>query len=260
MKPKPIAILSFILALTLPRPAAGEPALNVFAAASTSEIVAEAARGFTRRTGIAVRLNPASSGSLARQIAAGAPADLFLSASSEWSDWLLERGELRPGSVRELMRNRLVVVAGLEAAVPAIRFSPDYAFAASFRGKLSAGDPAHVPAGRYAAEALKTFGWDRALHDRLLPAQDARGALLMVELGQCDLGIVYATDAGLSRKIRIVATVPEAAHTPIVYTLGICRDTRSPAAAAAFWSHLQTPEVAALLGRHGFVPSAGGEE
>lgn len=249
-----------LLALALGRAIADEPALNVFVAASTSEIVAEAAREFSRQTGIAVRLNPASSGSLARQIVAGAPADLFLSASREWSDWLLEREGLRAGSVRELMHNRLVVIAGAATAVPAIRFSSDYAFAASFRGRLSVGDPAHVPAGRYAAEALKTFGWGQALADRLLPAQDVRGALLMVELGQCDLGIVYATDAVLSRKVRIVATVPETAHTPIVYTLGICRDTRSPDAAKAFWSHLQTPAVAALLGRHGFVPSAGGEE
>jgi len=233
---------------------AGERTLTLFAAASTSAVMTEAARGYARQSGITVKINPASSGALARQIAAGAPADLFLSASPKWSDWLLEQKGLRPESVRELMRNRLVIVAGREVAPPAIRFVPEFAFADAFKGRLSIGDPEHVPAGRYAAEALKAYGWDKALADRLLPAQDVRAAMLMVEFGQCDLGIVYATDAALCDTVRTVATFPETAHSPIVYTFGICQDTRSLDDAKAFWTYVQTPEVALMLRRYGFVP------
>ena len=249
----PLALLGLALA-TLCATAA-EPSLTLFAAASTSEVMTEAAQGFARQSGIMVKITPASSGALARQIAAGAPADLFLSASSTWSDWLLEQKGLRPESVRELMRNRLVIVAGREVAPPVIRFVPEFAFADAFRGRLSIGDPEHVPAGLYAAEALKAYGWDQALANRLLPAQDVRAAMLMVELGQCDLGIVYATDAALSKKVRTVAIFPETAHSPIVYTLGICQDTRAADDAKAFWTYVQTPEVALMLRRYGFVPT-----
>ncbi len=253
-------VLSLVLLSLAVGVSAGEGTLTLFAAASTNDVVTEAARDFSRQTGINVKINPASSGSLARQIVSGAPADLFVSASPKWSDWLLEQRGLVPDSVRELMRNRLVLIAGKEVTVPTISFSPDYAIADAFTGRLSIGDPAHVPAGKYAADALKFYGWDKALADRLLPAQDVRAAMLMVELGQCDLGIVYATDAALSRKVRTVATFPEAAHAPVIYTLGICRDTRSPAEAKAFWEYLQGKEVAVLLQRYGFTPNSAKEE
>lgn len=253
-------VLFLVLLGLAVRVSADHRTLTLFAAASTNDVVTEAARNFAQQTGISVKINPASSGSLARQIVSGAPADLFLSASPKWSDWLLEQKGVTPDSVRELMRNRLVLIAGKEVAVPAITFSPDYAFADAFTGRLSIGDPAHVPAGKYAADALKFYGWDKALADRLLPAQDVRAAMLMVELGQCDLGIVYATDAALSQKVRTVDTFPEASHAPVIYTLSICQDTRSPAEAKAFWEYLQGKEAAALLRRYGFTPSSAKEE
>jgi molybdate transport system substrate-binding protein len=260
MKARLVSILFALLALPLARLGADERALTFFVAASTNDLATEAASAYSRRTGITVKVVPASSGSLARQIAAGAPADLFLSASTKWSDWLREQNGVLPESIRELMRNQLVVIAGQEAAAPTIRFSADYAFADAFKGRLSIGDPAHVPAGRYAADALAFYGWDKALHDRLLPAQDVRAAMVMVELGQCDLGIVYATDAMLSRKVRTVAVFPEVSHAPVVYTINICRDSRSPADAKAFWEYLRGKEVEDMIRRYGFSTRADGKE
>jgi molybdate transport system substrate-binding protein len=235
---------------------AGEPrTITLFAAASTSEVVSDAVQGFEKKTGIKVKLNMASSGSLARQITSGSPADLFLSASVRWSNWLAEKKGVRTDSVRELMRNRLVLITPKDGGPITIRFARDFAFADAFKGRLSVGDPAHVPAGRYAMEALKSYGWDKAVAKRLLPAQHVRAAMLMVELGECDLGIVYATDAKASAKVRTIATFPEAAHSPIVYTLSICQDTRALPEAKQLWSYLQSDDTVAIMTRLGFTPS-----
>jgi molybdate transport system substrate-binding protein len=230
--------------------------LTIFAAASTREVVAEATKAFQKETGIAVKLNMASSGSLARQINSGAPADVFLSASPRWSTWLNEKKDLDTGTVRELMRNRLVIIAPKGDEPTAIRFERDFPIANAFKGRLSIGDPEHVPAGRYAMGALSFYGWDKPLAKRLLPGQDVRAAMLMVELGQCDLGIVYATDATASAKVRTIATFPETSHSPIVYTISICAGTESPAGAKQLWSYLLGEETAAIMTRYGFTPAA----
>jgi molybdate transport system substrate-binding protein len=256
-----VLILSLAILAGTVRTKADEPrALTLFAAASTSEVVSDAIQGFERKTGIRVKLNTASSGSLARQIASGSPADLFISASVHWSNWAAEKKGVRTDSVRELMRNRLVLITPKDGGPIKIRFARDFVFADAFKGRLSVGDPAHVPAGRYAMEALGAYGWDKAVAKRLLPAQHVRAAMLMVELGECDLGIVYATDAKASAKVRTVATFPEASHSPIVYTLSICQDTRSLSEAKRLWSYLQGEETAAIMTRLGFTPSVADNE
>ena len=163
----------------------------------------------------------ASSARLARQIEHGAPADLFVSASAEWMDHLADRGELEVSSPRMLVGNSLVVVASTDDAAPLALSSGSLLLDRLGSGRLAVGDPEHVPAGRYAREALEHLDLWVDVAPRLAPAADVRAALMLVERGEAPLGVVYATDAGASDRVAVVASVPAGAHAPIEYPLAI---------------------------------------
>ena len=186
----------------------GDPALCLFAAASLTSALTEV----LPRAGFPdLRLSFAGSSALARQIDAGAPADLFVSASPRWMDYLQERRRIDAETRFDLLANRLVVVtpagSGLE-----VQPRPGFDLAGVFRGRLAVGDPDHVPAGIYARQALQALGWWPALEHRLAPAPDVRAALLYVERGECEAGVVYATDAAISRRVRVAAELADSLH------------------------------------------------
>ncbi len=225
------------------------PPLTVFAAASMAPALTEIAADHKKTGGIEVRLVFASSGVLARQIASGAPADLFISANRRWMDWLVARG-LIDGAPVPLVGNRLVLVqpAGAHAAL-----ALDESLPARLGGaRLAIGDPAHVPAGIYAKEALASLGlWPR-LEGAAVFLPNVRSALLLVERGEVAAGIVYASDAALSSRIRIAAAFPPGSHAPIIYPAGVVAARRT-ADARQFALDLQRPEAQAVFRRHGFV-------
>jgi molybdate transport system substrate-binding protein len=163
-----------------------------------------------------LRFSFASSSSLARQVEAGAPADIFFSANQKWMDYLQEKGLIALETRANLLGNSLVIIAPRGEGFPA-RLEKSFDFAAAFEGRLALGDPDHVPAGQYARQALESLGWWQELKDRLAPAPDVRGALVYVERGECPAGIVYATDAAVSSKVETIAALPEWLHDPIVY-------------------------------------------
>lgn len=228
--------------------AAAAPPLTVFAAASLAPALTEIAAGENDNGGFQMRLVFASSGVLARQIANGAPADLFISANRRWMDWLVARG-LIDGAPVPLIGNRLVLVQpadaretlALDDTLP-VRLGD---------GRFAIGDPAHVPAGIYAKEALQSLGLWSDIEGAAVLLPNVRAALLLVESGEAAAGIVYSSDAALSTRIRIVATVPADRHTPIVYPAGIIAAGHT-AAAHRFAQHLQRPEAQAVFRRHGF--------
>jgi molybdate transport system substrate-binding protein len=161
----------------------------------------------------------ASSATLARQIEHGAPADLFVSASTEWMDHLEAYALVTPSSRQVLVGNSLVLVAHARDAAPL-----DLAAEASLSerlgsGRLAVGDPAHVPAGRYAREALDALGLWAHVAARLAPAGDVRAALALVERGEAPLGVVYATDAEASDGVTVVASFPAESHSPVWYPM-----------------------------------------
>ncbi len=145
----------------------------------------------------APRLQVASSSTLARQIVRGAPADCFISADRQWVTYLEERNCLEPGHRKVLVGNRLVLVAPLGSAV----IPQDLR---AFAGRLALGDPSHVPAGRYGKQALEALGVWSSIVGRVVPTADVRAALALVERGEVDLGLVYATDARASARVRVV--------------------------------------------------------
>jgi molybdate transport system substrate-binding protein len=217
----------------------------VFAAASTTDVIGEAARRYEAQSGVRVVCSFGGSSNLARQIMAGAPAEVYVSADQAWMDALEAEALIEAGSRVDLMVNALVLVAPAGSG-----FEVDFAGAPPDLRRIAVGDTAHVPAGRYAKEALDSLSWWSALEARLLPAQDVRAALRLVELGEADAGIIYASDARASDEVVIVASFPPESHVPIRYPVALCAGASD--AAREFVEFLGSPEMAEVFGQAGF--------
>ena len=226
-------------------------AVTVFAAASLTESVGELAAAYEQQTGITVRTSFASSGTLARQIDAGAPADLFISADPVWMDFLAQHDRLVAGTRHDLVTNRLVLIAPAGSAL-ALTLGPHAPVVAALQGqRLALADPVSVPAGRYAQAAFTAFGIWQELESHLLRGEDVRVALMWVARGEAPLGVVYATDARAEPRVRIVDTFPATSHPPIVYPMAVVIGA-SPAA-SGFAAFLDSPTARATFLRAGFA-------
>lgn len=250
MKPlRPLLLLALLL-VQAPGLRAQEP-VRVFAAASLTNVLKDIAAQWQARGHAPPSLAHAASSVLAKQIEAGAPADLYASADLKWMAYLAERGRLVAGSQVNLLGNELVLIAPQGQGFAA-ELKPGFDLAAAFEGKLCTGDTASVPAGIYARQGLEALGLWAALQGRIVGADDVRTALAFVERGECGAGIVYATDAAISRKVQVIARFPAQSHQPIVYPFALVLGARP--GSAAFLDYLKTsPEAAALFRQHGFV-------
>jgi len=222
----------------------------VFAAASTTEALNEAAEMFARTGEDRVRGVFAGSSILAKQIENGAPADLYLSAYPAWMDYLEASGHIVAATRRDLFANRLVVITREDSEPKTLDLKADL-IAALGEGRLAMGDPDHVPAGIYARQALEAMGWWPALEARLVRTADVRIALQHVARGEAPLGIVYASDATSIDGVRVAGEIAPRLHAPIRYTIALVagRDNES---ARRFIEFLVTPEMAELFRRRGF--------
>ncbi|MBN2711139.1 MAG: molybdate ABC transporter substrate-binding protein [Planctomycetes bacterium] len=224
--------------------------LTVFAAASMTNVIADLKDAYEKEHPCDIKLNLASSSKLARQIEAGAGADIFCSANVKWSDYLKEKGLIAESKSDIFAGNRLVVIAPKDGKLADFAVDADANFPAKFEGRLALGDPAHVPAGIYAKEALTHFKWFGALEKRLAPAANVREALMLVENGEVEAGIVYSTDAAQSAKVKVVGTFPEDSHSKISYTISVVKD--SDAEAGEFYKFMFTPKAKGILKKYGF--------
>ena len=244
--------LLLLVPLLLPLPARADP-LTVFAAASLTDAMRDVAGLWQRAGHEPLRISFGASSMLARQIEQGAPADLYASADEQWMDELARRGLIATDTRRDLLGNTLVLVMPADRVIKAT-IRPGFHLAALLGtdGRLAVGDPAHVPAGLYAAEALKGLGLWQSVADRLAPAQDVRSALLLVERGEAPAGIVYATDAAAAPGVAVAGTFPAESHAPIVYPFALTRrgDTGLGRALMTF---LQSPAARATFVRRGFA-------
>jgi molybdate transport system substrate-binding protein len=248
-----------IIALVLAGPAllpasAAEPEIVVFAAASTTNAIGDIAALYAEKGLGDVKTSFASSSTLAKQIEQGAPADVFLSANTEWADYLEKKNLLVKGTRSDLLRNRIVLVAPGDGALETIEIKQGFSLlpALGRDGRLSVGDPAHVPVGMYGKEALMKLGaWD-AIKDRIAPAKDVRAGLAMVERGEAPLGLVYESDAVASGKVRVVGIFPAGSHTDVVYPVAaVVGQKVGPA--EKFIAFLKTPEALAVFQKYGFA-------
>ncbi len=237
--------------VTLPVWAADPEVVYVFAAASTTNAVAEACQIFTAQSQVRAVPSFASSSTLAKQIAHGAPANVFISANVRWMDYLAERGLIQTSSRVNLFQNRLVLIAPARSNIQG-DVLPGFPLKKWLgEGRLAMGDPSHVPAGIYAKAALEKLGVWADCQAKTAPAATVRAALALVERGETPLGVVYATDAVVSKKVRVVGMFPEDSHPPIVYPAALIVGHDSPGA-RSFMEFLQGPEARAVFSKYGF--------
>lgn len=237
-----------ILALCLLAVPAQAAELQVFAAASLTDALKEMAPEYEKATGDKLVLNLGASSTLARQIQEGAPADLFLSADEAKMDGLEKRKLLLAGTRRSVLSNTLVVVVPADSS---LRISGP-ADLVSVRA-LALAEPQTVPAGIYAKDYLKSKGlWIKVI-DRVVPTENVRAALAAVESGNVDAGIVYKTDAGISRKVKIAYEVPVAESPKISYPFAVLAGSGHREAARRLLDWLHSPPALAVFRKYGFL-------
>ena len=243
--------LALGIAVFAPAPALAET-VTVFAAASLTTALTEIETGFEAATGHDLVLSLAGSSALAQQIRQGAPADIFISASSDWMDLIAAEGLIEPGGRFDLLGNTLVLIAHGRGADP-VAIGPGFDLAARLGdGRLAMALVDAVPAGIYGKAALEHFRlWD-GVADRVAQTDNVRAALALVALGEAPYGIVYATDANAAENVTIIATFPPESHPTIVYPLAdlVGRDTP---AEAEFIAYLQGQGARAAFARQGFT-------
>ncbi|WP_347303068.1 molybdate ABC transporter substrate-binding protein [Croceibacterium sp. TMG7-5b_MA50] len=219
----------------------------VLAAASLQEALSDAGAAWAAQGHPAPRLSYAGSSVLARQVEAGAPADLFVSADEQWMDYLEERRLLRPGTRVTIASGELVLVAPTRSMASGL--------VALAQGQVAMADPVVVPAGRYGKAALEQLGLWAGVADRVIPAENVRAALALVERGEVPLGIVYATDARASDQVKVIHRFAPGSHPPIRYPAAVLAGA-THADAAAFLQFLRSPAGQRLLAARGFGPAA----
>ena len=225
----------------------------VLVASSAAPAVSEVAQNFSSETGIDVRISSASSGTLARQITQGAPAQIYISAAPQWTELLQQSGFIDVNRTRPLLRNRLVIVSQkLEAADSLMDLSkPILVLNRLGGGRLAMGDPSHVPAGYYGRQALQRLGLWPAVRDHLVLQSNVRAVIALVDRGNSPLGIIYATDAALSTSTTIAAIIPSEAHEPIIYT-GAVIGKNADDDTLQFFERLYSDGAREIYTRYGF--------
>jgi len=226
--------------------------LNVLAAASLSDALKEIAKTYEPASGDKLLLNLAASSTLARQIKEGAPADVFFSADEAKMDDLAKSGLLAADTRLSLLSNTLVIVVGSEGGA-VITTPADLAKPAVARIALA--EPKTVPAGIYAKEYLQKAGLWKQIIDKIVPTENVRACLAAVESGNVDAGIVYKTDALISKKVKIGYEVAIADGPKISYPLAVLKASKNAEAARRFAAYLASAEARAVFAKYGFLPA-----
>jgi molybdate transport system substrate-binding protein len=249
----PLAGVPGVLPVRAGAPQAGHPQVTVAAAISMKDVLEAIANLYGRRKGAPeVTLTFGASGILEKQIEQGAPVDVFISAAPAQMNALEKQNLLLEGTRRDIAGNRLVLVVPRATTVvhsledlkkPEVR-------------AIAMGEPRSVPAGQYAAEALRNLGLFDPLESKFVYAQDVRAVLTYVAGGDADAGFVYETDAMSSDKVTIAAAAPAGSYTPVVYPAAVVRSTQNAAAAKQYLEYLGSVEARAVFEKCGFTPPA----
>ncbi|WP_048828057.1 molybdate ABC transporter substrate-binding protein [Bacillus sp. B-jedd] len=230
------------------KPAIEKVELTVSAAASLQDALAEIKAGFEKEhPTITLNFNFGGSGALQQQITQGAPVDLFFSAAEDKFQTLVKDGLIEKESGRNLLGNDLVLVVPKDSE-KGIKAFEDLLKA----GKIALGTPESVPAGKYGKETLENLKVWNSIEDKIVFAKDVRQVLTYVETGNVDAGIVYKTDAKASEKVEIAATAGDETHAPIIYPVGIIKNTPHPKEAKLIFEYLQNSDAMKIFEEYGF--------
>jgi len=231
--------------------AQAESKVTVFAAASLTNAMGEIAKAYESEQPIKVQSSYSASSNLAKQIDSGAPADIFMSADSKWMNYLQDKKRIDVATRVNLLGNRLVIIAPKGKNFK-VQTDKSFNFSSAFNGRLCTGEIDSVPAGIYAKQSLVALKWWDSVKSRIIGTQDVRAAVVFVERGECDAGIVYETDAKVSNKVEIVATLPDETHEPIVYPLALVQGAKPEA--KSFYEFIKSGKAKTIFIQYGFTP------
>jgi len=247
-----LCALLLVAPLGIARPAAAAGDIVVFAAASLKNALDDAAVAYHKQDGENTSISYAASSALAKQIEAGAPADIFISADLDWMDYVEQRHLIKPETRKNLLGNRLVLVAPAGSDIK-VEIKPNFPLASLLGGgRLAIADPNAVPAGKYGKAALEKLGVWSSVADKLAPAENVRSALFFVSRQEAPLGIVYATDAAADKGVKIAAVFPEETHPPILYPIALTAASKNPDA-AKFLAFLESASAKPFFEKQGFT-------
>jgi molybdate transport system substrate-binding protein len=245
--------LLLLLGCTWSIPASAQDAkLVIFAAASLKDALDQVHAALEHEKGQKTATSYAASSTLAKQIEAAAPADIFISADLDWMDYLAKRNLIKPETRANLLGNRLVLIAPVNS-VAQLAIGPNFSLAQALgNGRLAIADPNSVPAGKYGKAALEALGVWSSVTDRLAPAENVRATLALVSRGETPLGIVYQTDADSDKGVKIIGTFPENTHPPIIYPIAVVASSTNPAA-VDYLAYLKSPVARGIFEKNGFT-------
>ena len=245
-----LLLLAILLPFSGPARAAGDEVV-VFAAASMTETISSLGERFEEKTGLPVIASFAGSGTLARQISEGAPANVFVSANMKWLQFLDDEKMLVPGSLVTMASNSLELVAPKETP-EVMDFDVAKLPELLGDGRLAIGDPESVPVGTYSKGALENLGLWEDVQKKAVMLPNVRAVLALVERGEVPYAIIYGTDLKLAKNIRLVTTFPEESHPPIVYGMALIKD-HDTHSAKQFYDFIQSDEGGEIIRSFGFM-------
>jgi len=225
--------------------------LTVFAAASMKNALDDVSKAYTDKSKVKVVASYAASSALAKQMEQGAPADIFVSADTDWMDYVAKKNLIKDGTRSDLLGNSIVLIAPKDSKVTHVDIKPGFDLAGlAGDGRVTTGDVAAVPVGKYAKAALEKLGaWDKAA-PKFAMAESVRAALALVARGEAVLGIVYATDAAVEPGVKVVGTFPADSHPPIIYPVAATKDAKPEA--RDYLGFLHTRAAQTIFERYGF--------
>jgi molybdate transport system substrate-binding protein len=234
-------------------PALGQDnSLTVFAAASMMNALDDIDAAFATKTGIKIVASYAASSMLAKQIEQGAPADIFLSADTDWMDYATARKNINEPTRVNLLGNSIVLIAPKDSRIDNVTIGPGFDLAKlAGDGKIATGDVKAVPVGKYAKAALEKLGAWQAAEPKFAMADSVRAALTLVTRGEAALGIVYSTDAKVEPGVKIVGTFPADSHPSIIYP--VAATATAKAQAADYLAFLRSSVAKTILEKYGFT-------
>ncbi|WP_407149164.1 molybdate ABC transporter substrate-binding protein [Bradyrhizobium sp. ORS 86] len=230
---------------------ADDKTLTVFAAASMKNALDDIDAAYTAKTGVKINASYAASSALARQIEQGAPADVFVSADTDWMDYAIKQKTINEPTRVNLLGNSIVLIAPKDSKIDNVNIAPGFDLAKlAGDGKIATGDVKAVPVGKYAKAALEKLGAWQAAEPKFAMAESVRAALTLVARGEAVLGIVYSTDAKVEPGVKIVGTFPADTHPAIIYP--VAATTNAKAETSDYLAFLRSSAAKAILGKYGF--------
>jgi molybdate transport system substrate-binding protein len=246
------AALVFLCGLASSPALAQDKSLTVFAAASMKNALDEIDNAYAARSGVKVIVSYAASSTLAKQIEQGAPADVFVSADTDWMDYAIAKRTINEPTRVNLLGNSIVLVAPANSKLDNVMIGPGFDLATlAGDDKIATGDVKAVPAGKYAKAALQKLGAWQAAEPKFAMAENVRAALTLVARGEAALGIVYSTDAKVEPGVKIVGSFPADSHPPIIYPLAATATAKPEA--AGYLAFLGSSAAKAIFEKYGFT-------